>query len=51
MLGGIVSLDTNDANIPANGSGYVRWSCEVINDVVSQATGYDTRLSWEHRLP
>ncbi|HEY7460688.1 MAG TPA: PilX N-terminal domain-containing pilus assembly protein [Gemmatimonadota bacterium] len=51
MLGGIVSLATDVSNIPANGSGYVRWSCEVVQDVVAQATGYDTRLSWEHRLP
>jgi Tfp pilus assembly protein PilX len=51
MLGGLVSLDTNTTNIPANGSGYVRWSCEVVQESVTQATGYDTRLAWEHRLP
>ncbi len=51
MLGGVVSLNTETTSIPANGSGYVRWSCELVNQVVAQASGYDTRLEWEHRLP
>jgi hypothetical protein len=51
LLGALASLETNTSSIPANGSGYVRWSCQAVNDAVTQASGYDTRLFWEHRLP
>lgn len=51
MLGGIATLSTETSDIPANGSGYVRWSCQAMTDAAAQASGYDTRLSWEHRLP
>ena len=50
MLGGIVSLTTEQVNIPANGSGWVRWSCDAVRDAVEQASAYDVRLSWQHRL-
>ena len=48
MLGGIVSLATEDVNIPANGNGWVKWSCETVRDAVEQANSYNVRLSWEH---
>lgn len=50
LLGGLVSLTTDQVNIPANGSGAVKWSCEAVTDAAAAATAYATRLSWEHRL-
>jgi hypothetical protein len=51
MLGGLVSLSTSPENIPANGSGWVRWSCEAVQNTVNNGTGYSIRLLWEHHLP
>jgi hypothetical protein len=50
MLGALVSLTTLDMNIPANGSGYVRWSCEAVIDAIQTASGYSVDLSWSHQL-
>jgi hypothetical protein len=50
MLGGLVSLTTEAVNIPANGSGSLKWSCEAVNDALEQASPYGIRLSWEHRV-
>ncbi|MFN2433180.1 MAG: hypothetical protein ABR599_10275 [Gemmatimonadota bacterium] len=50
MLGGLISLATKDIDIPANGSGYLRWSCEVVQDAMDQVGSYSVMLSWEHRV-
>ncbi len=50
MLGGLISLTTDQVNIPANGSGSLKWSCEAVNDAAEQASAYGIRLSWEHRV-
>jgi hypothetical protein len=50
MYGALVSLTTQQVNIPANGSGSLKWSCETVNDALEQATAYGIRLSWEHRV-
>jgi hypothetical protein len=50
MYGALVSLTTQQVNIPANGSGSLKWSCESVADALNQVTAYGIRLSWEHRV-
>ena len=50
MLGALASLTTTPIDIPANGSGSLKWSCEAIQDALNQASSYGVRLSWEHRM-
>lgn len=48
MYGGLASLTTEPVNIPANGTGALRWSCEAVRDAMGLTGDYSIRLSWEH---
>jgi hypothetical protein len=46
LLGGLVSLTTNAQDIPANGGGYVRWSCDAVQNALQSASSYSVKLAW-----
>ena len=50
LLGGLASLSTQQMDIPANGSGWIRWSCQAISEAAEQGAGYSIILLWAHDL-
>jgi hypothetical protein len=50
LLGALISLGTEAGDIPANGSGAAKWSCEAVQDAQAAVSGYSIRLSWVQLL-
>jgi hypothetical protein len=50
LLGALVSLGTEAGDIPANGGGAAKWSCQTVQDAGAELSGYTIRLSWAHQL-
>jgi hypothetical protein len=50
LLGALASIGTVAGDIPANGGGSARWSCETVQGALNAAGGYSVTLWWKQGL-